>query len=111
MNKRLWITAPDARSRGDLRRLVPWAERLETLALLSNASPVVSGYVFADRNNDGKFAAGEAPVAGSKLALRTAAGTLVATATTDAKGYYAFVADSNAPTAVKSVSQTLTLPA
>ena len=93
------------------RRLVPSCERLETLCLLSNASPVISGYVFADRNNDGHFQATEKPVAGTKVQLLNASGAVVGTTTSAANGLYAFSTDATVSTATRSVTQTLTLPA
>ncbi len=109
MDRRLRLPADPTRP---ARRLAPACERLETLCLLSNASPVVSGYVFADANNDGRFQAAEGPVAGARLELLNARGAVVGVGTADAKGYYAFAADATVDaTATRSVTQTLTLPA
>lgn len=109
MSRRL---RPPAAPTRRARRLNPSCERLETLRLLSTASPVISGYVFADANNDGRPQAAETPVAGARVQLRTAAGAVVGTETTDAKGYYAFPtggAVNPSAAAVQSVAQTLTL--
>lgn len=103
-----WNRLPRDRRR---RRLVPSCERLETLCLLSNASPVISGYVFADTNNDGHFEAGESPVAGTKVELLNASGAVVGTTLTGKNGSYAFATDTTVSTATQSITQTLTLPA
>ena len=115
MNTRRWFTtasrSKDTVKGADRRRAVPSCERLETISLLSTASPVISGYVFADANNDGHPQATEAPVAGTRLGLVNASGAVVGSATTDAHGFYAFSTDATVNTATKSVTETLTLPA
>jgi len=50
----------------------------------------LSGYVYADSDNDGVFDSGETPLSGVTVYLLDDAGTRIATATTNADGSYAF---------------------
>ena len=99
------------------RRLVPTCERLETLALLSTASPTIGGTVYVDKNNDGHFEAGEAPLAGTKLELLNSSGKIVGTVTTGAKGTYSFSSIANASPSIvtaptpQSITTARVLPA
>ncbi len=100
------------------RRLVPSCERLESLALLSTASPTISGTVYIDKNNDGHLEAGEAPLAGTKLELINSSGKVVGTVTTGANGTYSFSSLAGttpsvvaAPPTAQSIATTLQLPA
>src|SRR5438105_9108352 len=83
----------------------PACEGLEGRRLPSTTS--ISGYVFHDANNNGLYQTGDAPIAGNTLELfrgTNVAGTPIATAVSDANGFYQFTADS-------TVSQTpATLP-
>src|SRR5262249_33873493 len=81
------------------RRRVPGkllVERLEDRCLLSST---VSGYVFNDANDNGILDPGEKPIANIPLELRNAAGTVIASAVSDAHGYYQFVTDNTISTA------------
>src|SRR5437868_10331030 len=60
-------------------------EPLEDRFLPSTAS--ISGFVFADANNNGLFDAGETPIANAPVELHDAANNLLGSTTTDAKGY------------------------
>ncbi len=51
----------------------------------------ISGFVYADRNNDGVRDAGESPIAGTTVALKNALGAVVATTTTGTNGAYSFL--------------------
>ena len=51
----------------------------------------LSGHVYHDANDNGRRDSGEAPLAGAVLLLRNSHGQVIATATTDAAGYYQFV--------------------
>jgi hypothetical protein len=88
-----------------LSRCRPGLERLEERQLLS--ATAISGYVFHDANNNGLFDAGESPIASNTLELfhgSNVSGTPIATAVSDASGFYQFTADG-------SISQTpTTLP-
>ena len=75
----------------------PRPEALEDRRLMTCAA--ISGFVYNDVNNNGYRDAGEGPVAGGTLELRDVAGTVVATAVTDAAGRYEFSTDPNASTA------------
>jgi hypothetical protein len=87
----------------------PVLDTLEERRLLSTttANTSISGFVFHDVNNNGLFDAGEPPIAGNTLQLfhgTNVSGPPIATAVTDANGYYQFTIDN-------SVSQTpATLP-
>ncbi len=96
---------------GNRRRFSPSCERLEAVCLLSTASPVISGSVFVDKNNDGIFETGESPASGTKLQLLNASGTVVGAALTGSNGAYAFATNATVGSATQSISQTLTLPA
>lgn len=50
----------------------------------------ISGYVYVDQNNNQRRDAGEAPIAGTRVELIDSSGNVVATATTDARGFYRF---------------------
>ncbi|MEX1040713.1 MAG: SdrD B-like domain-containing protein [Pirellulaceae bacterium] len=50
----------------------------------------ISGYVYADYNENCVFETGEPPIAGVKVTLLDEAGNIVATTTTDANGKYLF---------------------
>jgi hypothetical protein len=78
----------------------PAVEGLEDRQLLSTTT--ISGFVFADSNNNGLFDSNETPISGNTLQLfrgSTAAGTPIASATTDANGFYQFSADATVSTA------------
>jgi hypothetical protein len=95
----------------DRRRVVPGCERLEGLALLSTVNPVISGYVFNDKNNNGHFDKGELPIAGTVVALKNSAGVIIGATLTGADGSYSFSTDASVSTAPRTVTQTLTVPA
>lgn len=50
----------------------------------------LSGFVYHDRNNNGQREQGEEAIAGTRVTLLNSAGQAVATATTNAAGYYEF---------------------
>ena len=77
---------------------------------LAQACPVVSGYVYHDADNNGLKDAGEAPIAGNPVELRTATGAVIARATTDGDGYYQFSVDETANAPLQTQSQSLTFP-
>ena len=94
----------------------PQLETLETIELLSAACPVISGHVFLDENtnptltNNGILDPGEKRFPNAQVELLDATGKLVATATTDQNGFYAFTGVSNsAPQTPVTVTQTLTI--
>ncbi len=62
---------------------------------------VISGYVYVDADNDGKFDSGESPIVGATVTLYDSDGDAVATTTTNSSGYYAF--DNLAPNTYKIV--------
>ena len=67
-------------------------ERLEDRSLPSGN--VISGFVFNDLNNNGLLDAGESGIANIPLELRNASGVAIATAVSDATGYYRFNVDN-----------------
>jgi hypothetical protein len=79
------------RRRSHARRASPRIESLDSRILLSCAE--ISGFVYHDANDNGIFDSGETPIANSKLELHDSANHLVATTTTDAHGFYSFMAD------------------
>ncbi len=50
----------------------------------------ISGYVYVDQNNNQRRDSAEIPIPGTRVDLLDATGKVVATATTDAKGFYRF---------------------
>ena len=66
-------------------------ETLEDRQLLSCNS--ISGFVFADANNNGLFDAGETPLANSPIELRNANNVVVGSTQTDSHGHYLFDSD------------------
>src|SRR5262249_40725081 len=72
----------------------PALEGLEGRLLLSAST--ISGYVFNDLANNGLYGGSDAPIAGSTVILYHANNLSrpVATAVTDANGYYQFTTDS-----------------
>lgn len=85
------------RERRQSTRLRLNVERLEDRSLPSGN--VISGFVFGDLNNNGLLDAGESGIANVPLELRNASGVAVATAVTDANGYYQFKIDATINTA------------
>src|SRR6266404_2153202 len=69
--------------------------RLENLEdrLVMSAS-AISGFVFADANNNGLFDPGEKPIANSSIQLQNSQGIVIGQTTTDANGFYQFTTDS-----------------
>jgi hypothetical protein len=101
------LPAPGTRT---TRRRLPCVEPLEERELLSTSCPVISGYVYNDANLNGLRDPGEGPLANSSIQLFNAAGQVVATATTDANGFYSFSTDSTIDTTPKTITQTITFP-
>src|SRR5437879_11115919 len=66
-------------------------EALEDRFLPSGTN--ISGFVFADANNNGIYDAGETPIANAPVQLRDAANNILGNTTTDANGYYVFTKD------------------
>src|SRR5438105_2179422 len=76
-------------------RAVLQVEQLEDRCLPS----VISGFVYNDLNHNGIFDSGEPVITGNKIELLDSTGALVATATTDSTGHYAFTYDPRINTA------------
>jgi hypothetical protein len=93
---------------GRPRACRPRLERLEALRLMSAGA--ISGHAFLDANGNGHFDAGEAPVAGSTIELKNAAGVVVGTTRTNANGLYSFSADQTVSNAPATLVKTVTLP-
>jgi hypothetical protein len=91
------------------RRPRPLAERLESRQLLATCS-TISGFVYNDANNNGKFDPGELPVANSTVELHDSTGALVATTTSAADGSYSFMTDPRISTAPQTLVRTASLP-
>jgi hypothetical protein len=73
----------------------PSVEALENRTVPST----IAGFVYDDLNNNGIMDPGEHGIAGNTIELHNAAGTLLATAITDANGHYAFSIDPTINTA------------
>jgi hypothetical protein len=72
---------------------------------------VISGYAFSDLNNNGLFDSGEKGIANVPLELVNASGAVVATAISDANGYYAFYVDNTINTAPLTLTRTASVSA
>lgn len=85
---------------------------METLeSRLTPAANTISGYVYQDVNNNGVFDSGEAPLANVALQLKSnTTNQIVATATSDANGFYQFISDNTVPTTPTSITKTLAFP-
>ena len=83
-------------------------------ALEERATPAantISGFVYHDANNNGIFDSSESPIANVALQLKNnATNQVVATATSDATGFYQFVSDSTIATTPTSVTKTVSFP-
>jgi hypothetical protein len=95
----------------------PVAPRLQLETLEDRTLPscnVISGYVFNDANNNGLFDPGESPIANSTLELhqvRNGVDVLVATATSDANGFYQFSVDGTVNTSPTTLPpETFSIP-
>src|SRR5262249_35474938 len=86
----------------------PQVEILEGRSLPSNN--VISGFVYHDANVNGLYDANETPIANSNIELHNSAGTVVATAVTDAKGYYQFTIDNTIDITPKTLTYTAVFP-
>ncbi len=88
---------------------------LATLAVAPAAAtaaecPTLSGVVYHDANDNGLRGPSETRIGGVSLALRNAAGQIVATAVTDAQGRYSFSTDATISTAPTAQTQALSFP-
>lgn len=70
----------------------------------------ISGYVYADANNNGLFDPGEKPLPGDPIQLLAANGSPIASTVTDANGFYDFSIDPRISTASVALTQTATVP-
>jgi hypothetical protein len=108
------IPSPKARSRAKVSSVRarfechPELEALEDRFLPS--CNTISGYVFYDANNNGLMDPGEPPIANSRVELRNINNQVVASAITDANGFYQFSLDATVSTAVQTLTRTLTFP-
>ena len=59
-------------------------------AVCEQSNLEIGNFIWNDTNQNGRQDAGEAPLAGVKVTLKTSAGVTIATATTDANGNYIF---------------------
>jgi protocatechuate 3,4-dioxygenase beta subunit len=82
-------------------------ERLEDRSLLSGNA--ISGFAFNDLNNNGLLDPGENGLANVPLELRNASDVVIATAVTDANGYYQFKIDNTISTAPAILTRAATV--
>jgi hypothetical protein len=71
----------------------------------------ISGFVFNDLNNNGLMDPGEIGLANSTIQLRNASGAVIATALTDANGFYQFSVDNTIDTTPTTLTRTATIAA
>jgi protocatechuate 3,4-dioxygenase beta subunit len=83
-------------------------ENLEARLVMDAAA--ISGFVYADANNNGLFDPGEKPIANSSIQLKNAQGTVIGQTTTDANGFYKFTTDSTIDTSPAILAKTATIP-
>jgi uncharacterized repeat protein (TIGR01451 family) len=68
-------------------------EALEDRSLPSGIT--ISGYVYADANNNGIFDTGETPIANNPIELHNSQGAVIGSTTTDSTGFYQFNSDNS----------------
>jgi len=83
-------------------------ENLEARLVMDAAA--ISGFVYADTNNNGLFDAGEKAIANSSIQLKNSQGTVIGQTVTDANGFYQFTADSTISTAPALLAKSATIP-
>lgn len=83
-------------------------EVLESRELPCNT---ISGFVYHDANNNGRLESGETPLANISLELRNAQNVVVATAVTNAQGFYLFDRDLTIDTSPKTYVREATFQA
>src|SRR5262245_24872612 len=83
-------------------------EPLEDRYLPSATS--ISGFVFADANNNGIYDSGETPIANAPVELHDAGGNMLGATTTDATGSYVFNQDATINQAPLTITKTLSFP-
>ncbi len=85
--------------------------RLESLEdrLVMTAS-VISGFVYADANNNGLFDPGEKPIANSSIQLQNSKGVVIGQTITDANGFYQFTTDNTISTLPAILAKSATIP-
>jgi uncharacterized repeat protein (TIGR01451 family) len=81
-------------------------EALEDRSLPSGIT--ISGFVYNDANNNGIFDTGEAAIANNPIELHNSQGTVIASATTDANGFYQFNSDSSISQTPRSITKSIT---
>jgi hypothetical protein len=91
---------------GGRRRLI--VEQLENRTLPSGN--VISGFVFNDLNNNGILDPGESGLANVPLELRNASDVVIASAVTDANGYYQFQVDNTISTTPLTLQRSASVP-
>ncbi len=69
---------------------------------------IISGFVYQDANNNGLMDAGETPIANSSIELRNDQNVVVATATTDANGFYQFEHDATIVPTITTLTKKVT---
>jgi hypothetical protein len=65
----------------------------------------ISGFVYHDANGNGIFDSQESGIVGSTIQLENASGTVLASTTTDANGFYQFATNPTAPALQQSVTE------
>jgi uncharacterized repeat protein (TIGR01451 family) len=83
-------------------------EALEDRFVPSSAN--ISGYVFADANNNGIYDPGETPIANAPVQLKDANNNIVGSTTTDATGFYQFTQDNSINQVPQTLTKTLVFP-
>ncbi len=74
------------------------------------STTTISGYVFADANNNGIYDAGETAIANAPVQLRDASNNIIGSTTSDANGFYQFNQDATIGQNPITLTKTLTFP-
>ncbi len=74
------------------------------------SSSTISGFVFADANNNGLYDPGEAPIANAPVQLRDAGNIIIGNTTTDANGFYKFNQNNSINATPVTLTKTLSFP-
>ena len=74
---------------------------------LTPTGNVISGFVYADANNNGVFDPGESPIPNTTVTLKNSANQVVGVAVTDSTGFYQFSADATINSTPKTITQSV----
>ena len=101
------------RNKKNKRKVLAPKARLHVEALEDRFVPSstnISGYVFADANNNGLYDPGEAPIANAPVQLNDSNNIVMGNTTTDASGFYQFTQNNSVNQVPQTLTKTLAFP-